>query len=102
MEGAKHPRRELHLLAHAVLAIERLPGPLKFADPLPMLGHAQQDVVHFRVRIDGRLEHGGGQFADGWVIESIRPAHFEPNSESKETFTDGGPRAWFAILRRGS
>jgi SAM-dependent methyltransferase len=41
-------------------------------------------------------------FADGWTVESIRPAHFEPNPESKDTFVDGGPRAWFSVIRRGS
>jgi ubiquinone/menaquinone biosynthesis C-methylase UbiE len=41
-------------------------------------------------------------FADGWTVESIKPAHFEPNPQSKETFVDGGPRAWFAVIRRGS
>ena len=41
-------------------------------------------------------------FAEGWTVESITPSHFEPNPESKETFVDGGPRAWFAVMRRGS
>ena len=41
-------------------------------------------------------------FAEGWAVESIRSSHFEPNPESKETFVDGGPRAWFAVIRRGS
>lgn len=41
-------------------------------------------------------------FADGWTVESIRPAHFAPNPESQETFVDGGPRAWFAVIRRGA
>ena len=41
-------------------------------------------------------------FAEGWTVESIRSSHFEPNPESKETFVDGGPRAWFAVIRRGS
>ncbi len=40
-------------------------------------------------------------FADDWTVESIRPAHFEPNSASQEKFVDGGPRAWFAVIRRG-
>jgi len=35
-------------------------------------------------------------FAEGWIVESIRRAHFEPNPQSKETFVDGGPRAWFS------
>jgi hypothetical protein len=41
-------------------------------------------------------------FAEGWAVESIMPSHFEPNPESKETFVDGGPRAWFSGIRRGS
>lgn len=41
-------------------------------------------------------------FAEGWSIESLKPAHFEPNPQAKETFVDGGPRAWFAVMRRGS
>lgn len=40
-------------------------------------------------------------FADGWTVESITPAHFEPNPDSPEPFVDGGPRAWFAVIRRG-
>ena len=40
-------------------------------------------------------------FADGWTLESIRPSHFEPNPHSNETFVDGGPRAWFAVIQRG-
>lgn len=35
----------------------------------------------------------------GWIEVGT---HFEPNPESKETFVDGGPRAWFAVIRRGS
>ena len=41
-------------------------------------------------------------FADGWTIESIRPTQFEPNPQSPEVFKDGGPRAWFAVIRRES
>lgn len=41
-------------------------------------------------------------FADGWTVESIRPSQFEPNPQSKETFAEGGPRAWLAVIRRGS
>jgi ubiquinone/menaquinone biosynthesis C-methylase UbiE len=41
-------------------------------------------------------------FTEDWTVESIKPAHFEPNPQSKETFVDGGPRAWFAVIRRGS
>src|SRR5262245_8861766 len=40
-------------------------------------------------------------FDDGWEIESIEPARFEINPETKNvSFSEGGPRAWFAIIRR--
>jgi len=40
-------------------------------------------------------------FSEGWTIESIRPAQFatNPNAEPRG-FTEGGPKAWFAIIRR--
>ena len=40
-------------------------------------------------------------FADGWAIESIVATQFEPNSEAaKDDFSEGGPKAWFAVIRR--
>jgi cyclopropane fatty-acyl-phospholipid synthase-like methyltransferase len=40
-------------------------------------------------------------FADGWEIESIQPVQVEVNPDFKEaTFSPGGPKAWFAIIRR--
>jgi len=40
-------------------------------------------------------------FADGWTVESIEPCRFEVNPEFTEiNFSVGGPKAWFAILRR--
>jgi ubiquinone/menaquinone biosynthesis C-methylase UbiE len=48
-----------------------------------------------------RQEEIRAAFADGWMVESITATHFEPNPQSKETFADGGPRAWFAVIRRG-
>jgi cyclopropane fatty-acyl-phospholipid synthase-like methyltransferase len=40
-------------------------------------------------------------FADGWAIESITATQFEPNPETKERdFSAGGPKAWFAVIRR--
>jgi cyclopropane fatty-acyl-phospholipid synthase-like methyltransferase len=40
-------------------------------------------------------------FADGWEIESIQPVHIEVNPEFTEMkFSAGGPKAWFAIIRR--
>jgi cyclopropane fatty-acyl-phospholipid synthase-like methyltransferase len=40
-------------------------------------------------------------FADGWLIESIEPTQFETNPKfTGATFSEGGPRAWLAIIRR--
>jgi SAM-dependent methyltransferase len=40
-------------------------------------------------------------FANGWEVESVRPCQIELNPEYTEvTFSDGGPKAWFAIVRR--
>jgi cyclopropane fatty-acyl-phospholipid synthase-like methyltransferase len=40
-------------------------------------------------------------FAAGWVIESIQPSRFEVVPNLKEfTFSEGGPKAWFAVVRR--
>jgi cyclopropane fatty-acyl-phospholipid synthase-like methyltransferase len=40
-------------------------------------------------------------FADGWDVESIQPVQIEVNSEFSEmTFSEGGPKAWFAVVRR--
>ncbi|HKB41202.1 MAG TPA: class I SAM-dependent methyltransferase [Gemmataceae bacterium] len=40
-------------------------------------------------------------FADGWEVESVRPVRVEVNPESTGlTFSEGGPKAWFAIVRR--
>jgi 2-polyprenyl-3-methyl-5-hydroxy-6-metoxy-1,4-benzoquinol methylase len=40
-------------------------------------------------------------FAIGWEVESIEPVQIEVNSEfTGMTFSEGGPKAWFAVLRR--
>jgi cyclopropane fatty-acyl-phospholipid synthase-like methyltransferase len=40
-------------------------------------------------------------FAKGWVIESIKPVRGEVAPNLKEfTFSEGGPKAWFAVVRR--
>ena len=42
-------------------------------------------------------------FDQGWQIESIEPARIEVNPKFKEMkFSEGGPKAWFAIIRRHS
>jgi SAM-dependent methyltransferase len=41
-------------------------------------------------------------FSSGWVVESIRPSRFEVLPDLKDlTFSEGGPKAWFAVIRRG-
>jgi cyclopropane fatty-acyl-phospholipid synthase-like methyltransferase len=40
-------------------------------------------------------------FADGWNIESIEPTRVEVRPDFKDlNFSQGGPRAWFAVIRR--
>jgi cyclopropane fatty-acyl-phospholipid synthase-like methyltransferase len=42
-------------------------------------------------------------FAAGWAIESIDPASFEVRSDLKDmTFSEGGPKAWFVVVRRAA
>ena len=40
-------------------------------------------------------------FADGWVVEEIRPDRFETRPDLEGvSFSEGGPRAWFSVIRR--
>jgi cyclopropane fatty-acyl-phospholipid synthase-like methyltransferase len=47
-------------------------------------------------------------FTDGWQIESIEPTRFALNPKFTSnpqfagmTFSEGGPKGWFAVVRRG-
>jgi cyclopropane fatty-acyl-phospholipid synthase-like methyltransferase len=40
-------------------------------------------------------------FAEGWSIESIEPVQVEVRPDLKDlTFSEGGPKAWFVVIRR--
>lgn len=40
-------------------------------------------------------------FAEGWVVEVIRPARFEVRDDLEGiAFSEGGPKAWFSVIRR--
>jgi cyclopropane fatty-acyl-phospholipid synthase-like methyltransferase len=40
-------------------------------------------------------------FADGWEVESIQPVRCEIHPEFTEVkFSEGGPKMWFAVVRR--
>ncbi len=40
-------------------------------------------------------------FAEGWSVESIQPSRFEVRPDLKDlTFSEGGPKAWFAVISR--
>jgi SAM-dependent methyltransferase len=40
-------------------------------------------------------------FADGWEVESVEPSRFEIRPDFKDAaFSEGGPKAWFAVVRR--
>ncbi len=47
------------------------------------------------------LEELHAAFADDWTIESIQPVQFELNPKfTGATFSPGGPKSWFASIRR--
>jgi hypothetical protein len=40
-------------------------------------------------------------FAIGWIIEEIRPERFEVVADLEDiSFSEGGPKAWFSVIRR--
>ena len=40
-------------------------------------------------------------FAEGWSIESVEPSRYEVRPDLKELiFSDGGPKAWFVVVKR--
>ena len=39
-------------------------------------------------------------FANGWTIESLKPTHFQIIPEFEHMFSAGGPKAWFAVVKR--
>lgn len=40
-------------------------------------------------------------FAEGWEIESIEPSRYEVRPDPKDaSFSDGGPKAWFVVVRK--
>ena len=40
-------------------------------------------------------------FADGWEVESVQPVRGEINPKFTEVqFSEGGPKMWFAVVRR--
>ena len=39
-------------------------------------------------------------FGTGWQMESLTATRFEVRPETDLGFTDGGPHAWFAVMRR--
>jgi cyclopropane fatty-acyl-phospholipid synthase-like methyltransferase len=40
-------------------------------------------------------------FADGWEVESVQPIRVEVNPAfTAFSFSEGGPKAWFAVVRR--
>jgi SAM-dependent methyltransferase len=42
-------------------------------------------------------------FTQGWDIESIQASRFETRPDLKDfTFSEGGPKAWFVVVRRAS
>jgi ubiquinone/menaquinone biosynthesis C-methylase UbiE len=40
-------------------------------------------------------------FAEGWHVESVQAVRVDVNPDFADKFSEGGPKAWFAIIRRG-
>jgi 2-polyprenyl-3-methyl-5-hydroxy-6-metoxy-1,4-benzoquinol methylase len=41
-------------------------------------------------------------FAEGWGVETIQPCRLEVRPDLKDLkFSEGGPKAWFAVVKRG-
>ena len=42
-------------------------------------------------------------FAEGWSVESIEPSRYEVRPDPNDiSFSDGGPKAWFAVVRKSA
>jgi SAM-dependent methyltransferase len=41
-------------------------------------------------------------FAEGWSIESVEPSRVEVWPDLKDSFSEGGPKAWFVVVRRAA
>jgi SAM-dependent methyltransferase len=42
-------------------------------------------------------------FAQGWVVESVEPSRFDVRPDlTGMTFSEGGPKGWFAVVRRAA
>ncbi len=40
-------------------------------------------------------------FAEGWAVEEIRASRYEVRPDLKDiSFSEGGPKAWFSVIRR--
>ena len=40
-------------------------------------------------------------FAEGWTVEEVREARYEVRPDLEDiSFSEGGPRAWFSMIRR--
>ena len=96
-------------------AAERVLTALRFFDHSPQ--GPEPDVTGYKGFYYHFLEMKGGRragmcelstvdsasFAQGWDIESIEPTRVETRPDLEEfTFSEGGPKAWFAVIRRAS
>jgi SAM-dependent methyltransferase len=80
--------------------VEGLSTVLKPGGRLFLLCFSDEEPgTHGPRRVSKRELHDA--FAAGWVIESIEPSRYEVRPDLKDmTFSDGGPKAWFVVVRR--
>ena len=48
-------------------------------------------------------QHIRDTFAKGWSVESIEPSRYEVRPDPNDiSFSDGGPKAWFVVVRKSA
>jgi len=67
-----------------------------------VLHQQRASPLYRRRRFVGRMRQVvRGVFDYGWVVESIQEARFEVRPDLEDIhFSEGGPYAWFCVIRR--
>jgi SAM-dependent methyltransferase len=81
--------------------VEGLASALKPGGRLFLLCFSDEEPgTHGPRRVSKEELHAA--FSEGWVVESVEPGRFEVRPDLKDlVFSEGGPRMWFAVVRKG-
>jgi SAM-dependent methyltransferase len=80
--------------------LEGLASVLRTGGRLFLLCFSDEEPgTHGPRRVSQRELHDA--FAQGWAVESVEPSRYEIRPDLKDmAFSEGGPKAWFAVVRR--